>query len=55
LEKLIMQKFTSGQKNAMLKMLIEKLTIISIGAQNRGKIKAYNTSKKRINELSVMV
>ncbi len=27
LEKLIMQKFTSGQKNAMLKMLIEKLTI----------------------------
>ena len=55
LEKLIMQKFTSGQKNAMLKMLIEKLTIFSIGAQNRGKIKAYNTSKKRINELSVMV
>ena len=55
LEKLIMQKFTSGQKNVMLKMLIEKLTIFSIGAQNRGKIKAYNTSKKRINELSVMV
>jgi hypothetical protein len=55
LEKLIMQKFTSGQKNAMLKMLIEKLTIFSIGAQKRGKIKAYNTSKKRINELSVMV
>ena len=55
LEKLIMQKFTSVQKNAMLKMLIEKLTIFSIGAQKRGKIKAYNTSKKRINELSVMV
>ena len=55
LEKLIMQKFTSGQRNAMLKMLIEKLTIFSIGAQKRGKIKAYNTSKKRINELSVMV
>ena len=55
LEKLIMQKFTSGQKNAMLKMLIEKLTIFSIGAQKRGKIKAYNTSIKRINELSVMV
>ena len=55
LEKLIMQKFTSGQKNVMLKMLIEKLTIFSIGAQKRGKIKAYNTSKKRINELSVMV
>ena len=55
LEKLIMQQFTSGQKNAMLKMLIEKLTIFSIGAQKRGKIKAYNTSKKRINELSVMV
>ena len=35
LEKLIMQKFTSGQKNAMLKMLIEKLTIFSIGAQKR--------------------
>ena len=55
LEKLIMQKFTSGQRNAMLKMLIEKLTIFSIGAQKRGKIKAYNTSKKRIDELSVMV
>ena len=55
LEKLIMQKFTSVQKNAMLKMLIEKLTIFSIGAQKRGKIKAYNTSIKRINELSVMV
>ena len=55
LEKLIMQKFTSVQKNAMLKMLIEKLTIFSIGAQKRGKIKAYNTSKKRIDELSVMV
>ena len=55
LEKLIMQQFASGQKNAMLKMLIEKLTIFSIGAQKRGKIKAYNTSKKRINELSVMV
>ena len=55
LEKLIMQKFTSVQKNAMLKMLIEKLTIFSIGAQKRGKMKAYNTSIKRINELSVMV
>ena len=55
LEKLIMQKFTSVQRNAMLKTLIEKLTIFSIGAQKRGKIKAYNTSKKRINELSVMV
>ena len=55
LEKLIMQKFTSGQRNAMLKMLIEKLSIFSIGAQKRGKIKAYNTSKKRIDELSVMV
>ena len=55
LEKLIMQKFTSDQRNAMLKMLIEKLTIFSIGAQKRGKIKAYNTSKKRIDELSVMV
>ena len=55
LEKLIMQKFTSVQKNAMLKMLIEKLTIFSIGAQKRGQIKAYNTSIKRINELSVMV
>ena len=55
LEKLIMQKFTSVQKNAMLKMLIEKLTIFSIGAQKRGKIRAYNTSIKRINELSVMV
>ena len=55
LEKLIMKKFTSGQRNAMLKTLIEKLTIFSIGAQKRGKIKAYNTSKKRINELSVMV
>jgi len=55
LEKLIMQKFTSVQKNVMLKMLIKKLTIFSIGAQKRGKIKAYNTSKKRINELSVMV
>ena len=55
LENLIMQKFTSVQKNAMLKMLIEKLTIFSIGAQKRGKIKAYNTSKKRIDELSVMV
>ena len=55
LEKLIMQKFTSVKKNAMLKMLIEKLTIFSIGAQKRGKIKAYNTSIKRINELSVMV
>ena len=55
LEKLIMKKFTSVQRNAMLKTLIEKLTIFSIGAQKRGKIKAYNTSKKRINELSVMV
>ena len=55
LEKLIIQKFTSVQRNAMLKMLIEKLTIFSIGAQKRGKIKAYNTSIKRINELSVMV
>ena len=55
LEKLIMQKFTSVQRNAMLKTLIEKLTIFSIGAQKRGKIKAYNTSKNRINELSVMV
>ena len=55
LETLIMQKFTSVQRNAMLKTLIEKLTIFSIGAQKRGKIKAYNTSKKRINELSVMV
>ena len=55
LEKLIMKKFTSVQRNAMLKTLIEKLTIFSIGAQKRGKIKAYNTSIKRINELSVMV
>ena len=55
LEKLIMKKFTSVQRNAMLKTLIEKLTIFSIGAQKRGKIKAYNTSKKRIDELSVMV
>ncbi len=52
LDKLVKQNFPADQKQAMVKMLIQKLKIFAIGAQKRGRTEDYERSMKRIDELS---